>query len=237
MVGKVRNCESGLSGWDLTYQSTDAAVASTVGFVCPALIISSQQTVRCRWLLEGKSATYTPCTGIVANGHTLINIDLSGLLQLDLAKVAPHAVAAVRVSGIVGKGEGHVDKGAAADAAVLAGAVGAKVLVLEHVQVGNGRVDVGQLVPVGHAARVPALVADQVLMDRHVVPVKGEKSTLRIVNTCDFSDVMVDMTYDTVDPDCLVNVRPVKIIPSSFGSSDTRRGRGVDQAEVCSNVR
>lgn len=134
--------------------------------------------------MEGESATYAPCTGIVANGHTLIDIDLGGLLQLGLAKVAPDAVAAVGVGGVVGKGEGHIDKGAAADAAVLAGAVGAKVLVLEHVQVGNDRVDVGQLVPVGHPARVAALVADQILVDRHVVPVKGEESTLHVVNTC-----------------------------------------------------
>lgn len=48
---------------------------------------------------------------------------------------------------------------------------------------------------------------------------------------------MLDVTHDAMDPNCLVDVRPVEIIPSSLGSRDARRGRSVDQAEVGSNVR
>jgi hypothetical protein len=88
-------------------------------------------------------------------------------------------VATILVGVIVGKGQRHVLKGAAADTAISACAVAAKVLVLEHVEVGNDRVNVGQLVPVGHAAGVAALVADEVLVDGHVVAVEGKEGALK----------------------------------------------------------
>lgn len=122
--------------------------------------------------------TYTPRARVVANGHALINIGLGSLLELGLAKVAPDAVATILIGVIVGKRQRHVLKRAAADTAISTRAVAAKVLVLEHVEVGNDRVDVGQLVPVGHAAGVAALVADEVLVDGHVVAVKGKEGAL-----------------------------------------------------------
>lgn len=177
-------------------------MSGTVRLVCPALVtLISRDDSLCL------DYTYTPRARVVADGHALINISLGSLLELGLAKVAPDAVATILVGVIVGKGQRHILKGAAANTAISARAVAAKVLVLEHVEVGNDRVDVGQLVPVGHAAGVATFLADEVLVDGHVVAVEGKEGALWI-SAYGFKDKN-DSTYYSMDPDGLIHMGPV----------------------------